>query len=735
MENVKLGMLDGFLTKSHQKSLKSLFRRSNSSKSNGGGGGGGDGGQDSPSSAVNSPKPIPQLSPFANSVVSRCSKILRIPTEELQHHFDTQLPESVKELLTYARNFLEFCSYQTLHVVSSRPDYLSDKEFRRMTFDMMLAWESPCVENKALDKETASSSNQEVEDEDGWSFFYSSSTNMAVQVDDKKTVGPEAFARIAPGCAAVADIITVHNLYDALTSSSGHRLHFLVYDKYIRSLDKVIKASKNTLASSIGNLQLTEGEIILDVDGTVPTQPVLQHIGMSLWPGRLTLTNTALYFESLGVGLYDKAVRYDLATDMKQVIKPELTGPLGARLFDKAIMYKSTSVEEPIYLEFPEFKGNSRRDYWLDICLEILRAHRFIRKNNLKEIQKSEVLARATLGILRYRAVREAFHFFSSHYKTLLAFNLAESLPGGDSILKTLSSRLVLLNSGASQHDVSSPSKRQANLSPVSLIALTQLGFTLQKEVNLDGEVIIVGEVCVGEINPLEMAVKQSLLNTGRAEAAQATVDQVKVDGIDTNVAIMKELLFPVIELANRAQRLASWEKPYKSTVFLVFTCFSILRGWIRYVLPSIFVFFAVLMLWCRHFNKGKPLEPFRITPPHNRNAVEQLLTLQEAITQVEALLRAGNIILLKIRALLFAVLPQATDRIVLLLVFVAAVFAFVPVRYIILLVFLEAFTREMPYRKDSSDRWVRRIREWWVRIPAAPVQLIKPDDNKKKKS
>lgn len=196
--------------------------------------------------------------------------------------------------------------------------------------------------------------------------------------------------------------------------------------------------------------------------------------------------------------------------------------------------------EEPIYLEFPEFKGNSRRDYWLDICLEILRAHRFIRKNNLKEIQKSEVLARAALGILRYRAVREAFHFFSSHYKTLLAFNLAESLPGGDSILKTLSSRLVLLNSGASQHDVSSPSKRQANLSPVSLIALTQLGFTLQKEVNLDGEVIIVGEVCVGEINPLEMAVKQSLLNTGRAEAAQATVDQVKVDGIDTNVAIMK---------------------------------------------------------------------------------------------------------------------------------------------------------------------------------------------------
>ncbi|XVE92988.1 hypothetical protein REPUB_Repub01dG0151100 [Reevesia pubescens] len=57
--------------------------------------------------------------------------------------------------------------------------------------------------------------------------------NMAVQVDDKKTVGREAFARIAPVCAAVADIITVHILFDALTSSSGHRLLFLVYAKYL----------------------------------------------------------------------------------------------------------------------------------------------------------------------------------------------------------------------------------------------------------------------------------------------------------------------------------------------------------------------------------------------------------------------------------------------------------------------------------------------------------------------
>lgn len=52
-------------------------------------------------------------------------------------------------------------------------------------------------------------------------------------------------------------------------------------------------------------------------------------------------------------------------------------------------------------------------------------------------------------------------------------------------------------------------------------------------------------------------------------------------------------------------------------------------------------------------------MEPFRVMPPPNRNAVEQLLTLQDAISQVEALIQAGNIILLKIRAVLFAVIPQ----------------------------------------------------------------------------
>ncbi len=60
--------------------------------------------------------------------------------------------------------------------------------------------------------------------------------------------------------------------------------------------------------------------------------------------GRLILTTHALYFQSIKVGYGDKIVKYDLATDSDQVIKRDFTGPLGVRLFDKAVMYKSSTL-------------------------------------------------------------------------------------------------------------------------------------------------------------------------------------------------------------------------------------------------------------------------------------------------------------------------------------------------------------------------------------------------------
>ncbi|MBA0679810.1 hypothetical protein Goari_011557, partial [Gossypium aridum] len=91
--------------------------------------------------------------------------------------------------------------------------------------------------------------------------------------------------------------------------------------------------SESSLLSAVRS---TRGEKILEVDGTVTTQPVLEHVGISTWPGRLILTDHALYFEAFRVVSYDKPKRYDLSDDLNQTVKPELTGPWGTRLFDKA---------------------------------------------------------------------------------------------------------------------------------------------------------------------------------------------------------------------------------------------------------------------------------------------------------------------------------------------------------------------------------------------------------------
>lgn len=40
-------------------------------------------------------------------------------------------------------------------------------------------------------------------------------------------------------------------------------------------------------SSLLSYIRPSRGEKILEVDGTVTTQPVLEHVGISTWPGRL----------------------------------------------------------------------------------------------------------------------------------------------------------------------------------------------------------------------------------------------------------------------------------------------------------------------------------------------------------------------------------------------------------------------------------------------------------------
>jgi hypothetical protein len=77
-------------------------------------------------------------------------RILDIATENLQRSFENDFPDNFKEQPTYSRELLEYCCHKALHEVTTRPDYLTDKNLCRLMFDMMLAWQSPGAQDEFL---------------------------------------------------------------------------------------------------------------------------------------------------------------------------------------------------------------------------------------------------------------------------------------------------------------------------------------------------------------------------------------------------------------------------------------------------------------------------------------------------------------------------------------------------------------------------------------------------------
>ncbi|XP_050122898.1 uncharacterized protein LOC126600350 isoform X4 [Malus sylvestris] len=613
---------------------------------------------------------VPELSPIANIVVRRCSKILGVPTTELCEGFNSEASESIKHPSCYARNFLEYCCFRALALSTQVTGHLADKKFRRLTYDMMIAWEAPAAASQPL--------------------------------------------------------------LNVLASSSDGRLQFFTYDKYLSGLERAIRKMRSQSESSLlSAMRSSKREKVLEVDGTVTTQPVLEHVGISTWPGRLILTDHALYFEALRVVSYDKAKRYDLSDDLKQIVKPELTGPWGTRLFDKAVFYKSVSLSEPAIIEFPELKGHTRRDSWLAIIREILYVHRFIYKYQIKGIKKDEALSKAVLGILRLQAIKEISSQTDLRYESLLMFNLCDQLPGGDLILETMAdmSTFKELNRSSS----SKPGGGMYSISALDMIS--NLGFSFGTSSSSSVEAgLAVGEITVGEVTLLEKAVKESKNNYEKVVLVQATVDGVKVEGIDTNFAVMKELLFPMMELWTCLLSLALWEDPLKSLLFCCVFTYIICRGWLSYAFALTLVFIAVFMVLTRYFSQGKSTHEVKVLAPPAMNTMEQLLAVQNAISQAEGIIQDGNIVLLKLRALLLSLFPQASERFAIALLVMALALAFLPVKYIVLYIFLETFTCYSPVRRSSTERWTRRLREWWFSIPAAPVILEREKEEKKKK-
>lgn len=116
-------------------------------------------------------------------------------------------------------------------------------------------------------------------------------------------------------------------------------------------------------------------------------------------------------------------------------------------------------------------------------------------------------------------------------------FSHCNQLPGGDLIMEALAKLLCLRESDRKSN--SKFSRRMYSMSSVSMIS--NLGFFPgNSSSHLSEEGLPVGEISVGQSSLLERAVKESGDNYKEVVVARESCDGAKVNGIDTNLAVMK---------------------------------------------------------------------------------------------------------------------------------------------------------------------------------------------------
>lgn len=164
-------------------------------------------------------------------------------------------------------------------------------------------------------------------------------------------------------------------------------------------------------------------------------------------------------------------------------------------------------------------------------------AHRFINKFQIKGVERDKALSKAVLGIVRLQAIQDISLSVPLNCEVLLMFNLCDQLPGGDSILETLGNMLTSRESD--QTDNSQSGSRMSSSSALDMVS--NFGFVFGTSSNNHKEDrLVIGELTVGKMTSLERAVKKSKTNYEKVVVARATIDGVKVDGIDKNLAVMK---------------------------------------------------------------------------------------------------------------------------------------------------------------------------------------------------
>ncbi|XP_072978800.1 uncharacterized protein [Typha angustifolia] len=658
------------------------------------------------------------LSTIANDVIQRCAQTLDTSADALVSEFEASLKPVVDN---YSRRLVEFCSIRALeNVTADLGDKISDGSFSRFTYDMMLAWERPSAiddepysEGIAKEKEDKKEPLQGNEGQmhDDIPLFYTDI--MPFLVNAEPSVGEDAYVWFGSILPLACDVVNARFTFETLTASTANKLHFPAYDRFLKELDKCLKYLQGQPTPT--DCELAEGEFILHVDGTARTQRVVRHIGASSWPGRLTLTNKALYFEASGVISYEPALKVDLSNnEVDHQVKASSTGPWGAPLYDKAITYESSQLSEPLVLEFPEMTSSTRRDHWLSLIKEVFLLHRFLSIFSIESsLQAWEAHSRTILGILRLHAAREMLRISPPAPTNFLIFSLYDDLPKGDYVLEELANSL----------------KQTSKITPCSATSVLE-SFSMSNPMASSTEMKQVFEDQPSgqaeSLASLETTIDQVREEAKEVTIAKASVEEMREEGISDGLVILVGLLSPLRDLLVWIQRIISWERPAITICTLSIALLIIYKEGVGHALAAFLMTGVGIMLWARWRKMGNKWSEVVIDTSSDKTTMENIVTAQHSLKYLNSLVKTVNVTILKLWAIMVSRAPKHTDMAMLGMSGVAILVAAIPFKYILMGLTLFCFLSNSKIAKSTSgSQGNRRLREWWESIPIVPVRTI----------
>ncbi|KAE8672900.1 Plastid-lipid associated protein PAP / fibrillin family protein isoform 1 [Hibiscus syriacus] len=689
---------------------------------------------------IPSSMPNGNLSLAAIVSIEQFSRMNGLSGKRMQKIFKALIP---KPEYDDARNLVEYCCFRFLsRDASDLHPCLKEHAFQRLMFITMLAWENP----------------------------YSDKNNSHAYALTKssvkgKLVGEEAFTRIAPAISGVADHPTVHNLFKALACDEPG-ISLRVWLTYINELLKVHEGRRSYQIHEYPQLS---DERILCV-GSSRKRPVLKWENNMAWPGKLTLTDKALYFEAVKFKGQNDPIRLDLTGPGLDVKKVKV-GPFNSGLFDSGVAVSSGPGTQTWVLEFVDLGGELRRDVWHASISEIITLHKFLSEygpddndRSLSQVfgsqkGKQKATTGAVNGIARLQALQFMRKLLDDPIK-LVQLSFLQNAPHGDLVFQTLAVNywggpLVVkaTDAGYQRAEGTIPSESALDISDhvfdidgsvylrkwmrsPSWVSSASISFW--KHSSSRPAVVLNKNLVVADKSLIERAAGICKQKYQAVEKTQATIDAAKLEGIPSNIDLFKELLLPFTITARNFDKLRRWEEPHLTVSFLAFVYTIIFRNLLPYVFPVALIVLAACMLTLKGLKEqgrlGRSFGKVTIRDQPPSNTIQKIIAVKDGIRDVEYFLQNLNVTLLKLRTILLAGQPQITTEVALVFLMSATILLIIPFKYVLAFVLCDLFTRELEFRREMVKRFLNFLKERWVTVPAAPV-IVLPFEDKESKS